>query len=240
MFGFFKKAKAGDTAGTAQAAPEGEQGVPQPYTASELGRARHEVEFNQFREFFFKNPTGFVDALLEEFGLCELHFEALKHYKVKTRYGAGPYHVANGKTTRGNYVFRAKLPVPENLGVCYRIYLAFDADFTKLGYYVVERTEDGAQLCELEADGTCTAVQAIEEPVWENATKEQKADEVALVMRLYEGEPLEPEGDSAEDAAESDANPDEASEGGAPEGGDAAEADGEPVEAGETSGNLPS
>ena len=235
MFGFFKKAKAGDKAQEAQAAPEGEQGVPQPYTASDLGRARHEVEFNQFREFFFTNPTGFVDALMQEFGLCELHYEALKHFKVKTRYGAGPYKVANGKTTRGNYIFRGKLPVPENLGVCYRIYLAFDADFTQLAYYVVERTEDGAQLCELDADGACTVVQAVEEPLWENATKEQKAEEVALVMRLYEGDPVEPEEDAAEDAVEADTDPAEAPEDGAVD--DEPAVDGEPAEDGEPSDN---
>ncbi|MDO4400977.1 MAG: hypothetical protein Q4D27_08535, partial [Coriobacteriia bacterium] len=188
MFGFFKKAKRdGQAEGVEQQDLASQE--PQDYTVSELGRARYEVEHHQFRDFFLKNPTGFVDALMAEFGLCELHFEALKHFKVKTRYGAGPYKVATGENDYGGYILRGQLPKPEYLGLCYRFYLMFNADFSQLAYYIVERTEDGARLCEMTADGGMTVLKQAEVVDWAEAEREQRAAEIDYLARLFHGLP---------------------------------------------------
>ena len=197
MFGFFKKAKQNDQA--TAVVQEAQDQEPQDYSVSDLGRARYEVEHHQFRDFFLKNPTGFVDALMAEFGLCELHFEALKHFKVKTRYGAGPYKIATGPTDHGGYIVRGQLPKPEFLGVCYRFYLMFNSDFSQLAYYIVERTEDGARLCEMTADGGMTVLKQQADVVdWAEAEREQKAAEIDFITRLFHGLPEKSEEEAEE------------------------------------------
>ena len=227
MFGFLKKVmKTEDQVVAEELAADS---TPQPYTASNLGRARYEAEHHMFRDFFFNNPTGFVDALMSEYGLCELHYEAMKDMKVKTRYGAGPYNVATGKTDRGDFILRAVLPVPEFVGLCYRIYLVFDKDFERIAYYTVERAEEGGRVGSWDAEGNYTVLDSLESPEWVEVTREQKADELAMIARYYYGDDYEfalaDEGPVDEGPADEGADAEGQAQD-APEAGDAAAAEG--------------
>ena len=212
MFGFFKKAKQESEPAPVRAQEaansQEEPAAPQPYESATLGQVRRKVEQELFHEFYYRNPTGFVDGLLTEFGLCELYFEGMKESKLKSKYGYKHFGVETNKTPGDNYLISCKLPKPEFLGIAYRMHLGFSPDFSRLAYYLIERTEDGAVLCLLEEDGTRVELATLDEPDWsgrEDGAQLRDA-EIALVMGWFDN-PEEGPADPVEDEDPEEAEP---------------------------------
>lgn len=216
MFNFFKKAVTGGSTD----ADGGAQAAATPYSETKIGRLRYQVEHVFFRDFFFKNGAGLIDALLEPHGMGNVYCTALKEMRVHPKYYDDEFGLESMKTDAGNYMVSCRLPKPEHIGLCYRMHFIFNADFSRLAYYTIERTEDGANLCLWDAQGNHRVIHAIEQPNWkltENPVAAMKA-ELSEIVSLFDpddgltrnGQPeaeqaVEPEAESnAEQGAETE------------------------------------
>ena len=216
MFNFLKKAVMGGNAGEqASAAPQ----PATPYSETKIGRLRYQVEHVFFRDFFFKNGAGLIDALLEPHGMGNVYCTALQEMRAHPKYYDDEFGLESIKTDEGNYMVSCRLPKPEHIGLCYRMHFIFNADFSRLAYYTIERTEDAAELCLWDAEGNHHVIHAIEQPNWkltDNPIAAMKAELTEIVQlfdpndgltRNGQAEPVAEEVAEAEETAEQTAEP---------------------------------
>ena len=95
MFNFLKKAVMGGNAGEqASAAPQ----PATPYSETKIGRLRYQVEHVFFRDFFFKNGAGLIDALLEPHGMGNVYCTALQEMRAHPKYYDDEFGLESIKT----------------------------------------------------------------------------------------------------------------------------------------------
>jgi hypothetical protein len=222
MFGFFKKGKKADAA-------RQEGGADSPALSPEaiLLAARRKVEHEYLRDYYYKNPTGLVADVTDEFGLHNLYVNFMKIEKMrKFLYKPKDFLIDTGKTERDDYLVIAELPEPEEVGLCYRMYFLFDAKFEHRAFFTVEREEEGAQLYLWDEDKKQVPIAPIETGRWAEKTKEERHAELQLVNDVFYGVPEEERGKvRAEEPADEPAEAaDEASAEAADEAPEAAEA----------------
>jgi hypothetical protein len=188
MFGFFKKSKKeNEVAATpvAQQAGEGQADQP-PYAASRLGLARHVVESRFMHEYFFTNPTGFIDQLTEPYGLVSLYCEVLRDQKARRiPYYNTDFAIDTTKMDNGDYLVIAELPAPEFAGLCYRMYFLFDGTFNRTAYFTVEREEGAVRLYLWDKDANRTDIGTVETGPWKDKEKPERDAELQMVKEAY-------------------------------------------------------
>lgn len=184
MFNFLKKAVMGATASAQESAASQ---VATPYSETRIGQLRYQVEHVFFRDFFFKNGTGLIDALLEPHGIGSVYCTALKEMRAHPKYYDDEFGLESMKTDEGNYMVSCRLPKPEHIGLCYRMHFIFNADFSHLAYYTVERTAEGAELCLWDSEGNHHVIHAIEQPDWKLTDNPVAAmrEELSEIVSLF-------------------------------------------------------
>ncbi|MDO4532982.1 MAG: hypothetical protein Q4C36_04595, partial [Coriobacteriia bacterium] len=204
MFNFLKKAAIRG----AQASAEPQ--VATPYSETKVGRLRYQVEHVFFRDFFFKNGAGLIDALLEPHGMGNVYCTALKEMRAHPKYYDDEFGLESIKTDEGNYMVSCRLPKPEHIGLCYRMHFIFNADFSHLAYYTIERAAEGAELCMWDSEGKHHVIRAIEQPNWkltDNPIAAMKAELTEIVQLFDPSDGLTRNGQAEpdpEEAAESE------------------------------------
>lgn len=214
-------AAAGEDVGATRSASEaaapgaGASGPSGSYESSLVGRTRYEVEHSFVPEFFFSNPTGFIDQFTDEYGFHILYALAYKeHARKKIPYWDTEFASDVKKLDSGDYLAIAELPAPELYGLCYRMFFLFDTSFTRLGFFTVELEEDGVELYQWEGAKERVAAGEVEVARWNDKTKEERDEELKRVVELYEAMPAAAEAAAAEAAQAATA---EAAEAEAPE-----------------------
>ena len=184
MFNFLKKAVMGASA-SAQASAE--QQAATPYSETKIGRLRYQVEHVFFRDFFFQNGAGLIDALLEPHGMGNVYCTALQEMRAHPKYYDDEFGLESMKTDEGNYMVSCRLPKPEHIGLCYRMHFIFNADFSKSAYYTIERTADGAELCVWDSESSHRVIHAIEQPDWKATDNPVEAmrEELTEIVSLF-------------------------------------------------------
>ena len=211
MFGFIKKALTSNM--EPSAASQVREGAT-TYEGSEMGIARFKVEREFLREYFYRNPTGLVADVTEEYGLHNLYVNYMRTLRVRSfPYKPEHFLIDTGKTERGDYLVIAELPEPEFANLCYRMYFLFNADFSHVAFFTVEREEDGVQLYLWDENKQRVAIGPIETGRWAEKTKEERDYELQLVNDVFYGVPEEERGKvkaaaPEEQAEEQDDEPD--------------------------------
>ena len=184
MFNFLKKAVINASA-SAQASAE--QQAATPYSETKIGRLRYQVEHVFFRDFFFQNGAGLIDALLEPHGMGNVYCTALQEMRAHPKYYDDEFGLESMKTDEGNYMVSCRLPKPEHIGLCYRMHFIFNADFSKSAYYTIERTADGAELCVWDSESSHRVIHAIEQPDWKATDNPVAAmrEELTEIVSLF-------------------------------------------------------
>ena len=199
MFNFFKKRGSADSVASEQ---EQIDLTEHPYAATQVGRVRHEVEYNFIHKYFYANPTGFIDSITDEHGFVIMYCTALKEHKLrKIPYRNDDFGLDLKKMDSGDYLIIVELPAPEFEQLNYRMYFLFSPDFKRIAYYTVERVADGAELCLWDKEHNRIVVGPIETARWSEKTKEERDAELAMVADSFAevaagerdlGEPAEP------------------------------------------------
>ena len=203
MFNFLKRAVMGGNAGAdgdAQASAGSQEATP--YTTTKIGQLRYKVEHEFFRDFFYKNGTGLIDALLEPHGMGNVYCTALKEMRAHPKYYDDEFGLESMKTDLGNYMVSCRLPKPEHIGLCHRMHFIFNSDFSQLAYYTIERTAEGGELCMWDAQGNHKVIHAIEQPDWkqtENPVAAMKAELEEIVALFDPNDGLTGGGQAAEE-----------------------------------------
>ena len=184
MFNFLKKALINASA-NAQASAE--QQAATPYSETKIGRLRYQVEHVFFRDFFFQNGAGLIDALLEPHGMGNVYCTALQEMRAHPKYYDDEFGLESMKTDEGNYMVSCRLPKPEHIGLCYRMHFIFNADFSKSAYYTIERTADGAELCVWDSESSHRVIHTIEQPDWKATDNPVAAmrEELTEIVSLF-------------------------------------------------------
>ena len=244
MFKLFKRSNKNEAAasgndGQATEALQADAADLPPYAATPLGNARHTVENRFMHEYFFRNPTGFIDEITEQYGFLNLYCEVLREQRARRLpYREKDFGLDLTKMDNGDYLIICALPKPEFVGLCYRMYFLFSAQFDRLAYYTVEREEDGTHLYLWDKERNRTDLGDVGIGPWSEKPKEERNAELQMIAEAYcekFGIPLkrEPEESEEEQAAEAEeaetpvdadaAEPAESEDLEAPEGADQAE-----------------
>lgn len=120
-------AKAEDAEGAADAAD----------TAVTLKQARYYFEHNALPRYFYEDPANMLDVL-GRVGVYRLWCSLADENGVDYPYQAEDFTENRYVTDGGATLLQIVMPKPEDKPLCFRIYLAYDPETGKAGYYTAE------------------------------------------------------------------------------------------------------
>ncbi|MCW6659011.1 hypothetical protein NHG25_00770 [Aerococcaceae bacterium NML191292] len=114
---------------------------------------RYLLEHRWLPHWFFEQKEALVGAILSEESafLYKTMVEACTQEDVP--YQAADYQAEMIKLTPDLYAVRIRMPQPEYVPHCHRVYLLFNADFTQKAYFTIELGLDGDFICGWNEEG---------------------------------------------------------------------------------------
>ena len=134
--------EAGPPAQAAEPEAAGDAGVP-------LDKARYYFEHSSLPRLFYEAPDNVLQVLSER-SVYDLWTVFANENGVAYPYQAEDFSQNRYDMTDGTGILQVVMPAPETTPLCYRIYLLYNAETGKAGYYTVEYENllgESAMLC---------------------------------------------------------------------------------------------
>lgn len=155
------------------------------YNICREGDVRYYIEHIMLKDLFFKDTKAIVSNISEKL-LYDIYLDMYNTNNAVQDFD-NDFEVRKMKIAENHYMACCFLPKPIYTPLCYRIYLCFDENTKKLGYFTIEKStmDDSAFVCSWDAQGTHHNYGQIASAVFDTDTEMMMAIEAKYISDLY-------------------------------------------------------
>ena len=116
------------------------------YTESDQAIIEYNIQHKILRDLFFNNPKKLMMVISEDL-LFDLYTTTYSMYRMQNPHSLYAFNIDLIRD-ENILIARIHLPVPYYTPLCHRIYLLYDLNIDKYGFYTIERGYNSEFLCE--------------------------------------------------------------------------------------------